>query len=361
MAVIVLIREHGLLRGRLPRRRTCARFPPGMTTSALCVTLAAPMDDGRLADFDAWKRAVLQEIAQVVVGQEEALEGLLIALFAQGHVLLEGVPGTAKTLMVRSLAAAVGLEFGRIQFTPDLMPSDIVGTHVFDLQGGQFRLTRGPVFTEVLLADEINRAPAKTQSALLEAMQERQVSIDGQRHALSEHFTVFATQNPVEHEGTYPLPEAQLDRFLLKVRVGYPTLEEEDQILARVAADPAGGDVSPIRPVLSREQLRAARAVAAQVRVEDQVRRYIRDLMRATRGSPMIMLGAGPRAGVHLLVASRWAALLAGRSFVTPDDVRRMLMPVACHRLVLSPEVELDGQTVAEVMERIATSVDVPR
>ena len=319
------------------------------------------MDDGQLAEIDHLKRALLREIATVVVGQEEALEALLIALFAQGHVLLEGVPGTAKTLMVRSLAAAVGLDFARIQFTPDLMPSDIIGTHIFDLQAGQFRLTRGPVFTEVLLADEINRAPAKTQSALLEAMQERQVSIDGQRHALSEHFSVFATQNPVEHEGTYPLPEAQLDRFLLKVRVGYPTLEQEDAILARVSTDPSAGDVSAIRPILSRQQLTAARAVAAQVRVEAEVRGYIRNLMRATRGSPMIMLGAGPRAGVHLLVASRWAALLAGRAFVTPDDVRRMLGPVACHRLVLAPEVELDGQTVEEVMDRIATSVDVPR
>jgi MoxR-like ATPase len=319
------------------------------------------MDEGQLAEFDQLKRAVLREVAEVVVGQEQALEGLLIGLFAQGHVLLEGVPGTAKTLMVRALAATVGLEFGRIQFTPDLMPSDIVGTHVFDLQGGQFRLTRGPVFTEVLLADEINRAPAKTQSALLEAMQERQVTIDGQRHALSEHFSVFATQNPVEHEGTYPLPEAQLDRFLFKVRVGYPTPEEEDQILARVSVDPSGGDVSVIRPVLTRQQLRAAREVAAQVRIETHVRGYIRDLMRATRSSPMIMLGAGPRAGVHLLVASRWAALFSGRGFVTPDDVRRMLGPVTCHRLVLAPEVELDGQTTLEVMERIATSVEVPR
>ena len=319
------------------------------------------MDDGQLAEFDQRKRALLREIAQVVVGQESALEALLIGLFSQGHVLLEGVPGTAKTLMVRALAAAVGLEFGRIQFTPDLMPSDIVGTHVFDLQTGQFRLTRGPVFTEVLLADEINRAPAKTQSALLEAMQERQVSIDGQRHSLSEHFSVFATQNPVEHEGTYPLPEAQLDRFLLKVRVGYPTPEQEDQILARVSADPGSGDVSAIRPVLERAQLRTARELAASVRVADDVRGYIRDLMRATRASPLIVLGAGPRAGVHLLVAARWAALLAGRVFVTPDDVRRMLAPVTAHRLVLAPEVELDGQSALEVVERIATGVQVPR
>ena len=315
----------------------------------------------QLSQLAAMKRAVLDEVAKVIVGQEDAIESLLIAFLAQGHVLLEGVPGTAKTLMVRSLAAVLGLQFGRIQFTPDLMPSDIVGTHVFDLQSNAFRLARGPVFTELLLADEINRAPAKAQSALLEAMQERQVSIDGQRNALSEHFTVFATQNPVEHEGTYPLPEAQLDRFLLKVRVGYPTAEEEDQILARVSLDPGGQDLSAIKPVLTREHLSAARKVAGEVRVEPHVRGYIRDLMRATRSLPWVLLGAGPRAGVHLLVASRWAALFAGRSFVTPDDVRRMLGPVACHRLVLAPEVELDGESALEVMDRIAASIEVPR
>ncbi|HEX2675416.1 MAG TPA: MoxR family ATPase, partial [Polyangiales bacterium] len=292
---------------------------------------------------------------------QDALESLLIALFAQGHVLLEGVPGTAKTLMVRALASAVGLDFGRIQFTPDLMPSDIVGTHVYDLKGGAFQLTKGPIFTEVLLADEINRAPAKTQSALLEAMQERQVSIDGQRHALSDFFTVFATQNPVEHEGTYPLPEAQLDRFLLKVQVGYPSAEEEDVILSRVAADAGTVSLANVKPIVTREHIATARALAARVQVEDKVRAYIRDLMRATRNSPMVMLGAGPRAGVHLMVAARWAALLSGRSFVTPDDVRRMLNPVACHRLVLAPEVELDGLGSSEVMDRIATTVEVPR
>jgi MoxR-like ATPase len=271
------------------------------------------------------------------------------------------VPGTAKTLMVRALASAVGLDFGRIQFTPDLMPSDIVGTHVYDLKGGAFQLTKGPIFTEVLLADEINRAPAKTQSALLEAMQERQVSIDGQRHALSDFFTVFATQNPVEHEGTYPLPEAQLDRFLLKVQVGYPSAEEEDVILSRVAADAGTVSLANVKPIVTREHIATARALAARVQVEDKVRAYIRDLMRATRNSPMVMLGAGPRAGVHLMVAARWAALLSGRSFVTPDDVRRMLNPVACHRLVLAPEVELDGLGSSEVMDRIATTVEVPR
>jgi len=313
---------------------------------------------GSIADL---KSAIASEVGKIIVGNTPAIEGLIIALFAGGHVLLEGVPGTAKTLMVRALAAAVGLSFGRIQFTPDLMPSDVLGTHVFDLHSGTFRLTKGPIFTEVLLADEINRAPAKTQSALLEAMQERQVSIDGERHLLSDCFVVFATQNPVEHEGTYPLPEAQLDRFLLKVQVGYPSVEEEDEILARAGQQSGAPDLSQIAPVLSRPQLAAARAQAAHVELSGPVRVYIRELLRATRSSGLLMLGAGPRAGVHLLTAARWAALLAGRSYVTPDDVRRVLNPVICHRLVLAPEVELDGQSSYDVMDRIASTVDVPR
>jgi MoxR-like ATPase len=307
------------------------------------------------------KRAVTAEVAKVLVGNEAAVEALFIALLAQGHVLLEGVPGTAKTLMVRALAAVAGLEFGRIQFTPDLMPSDIIGTHVFDLRSSTFRLTKGPIFTEVLLADEINRAPAKTQSALLEAMQERQVSIDGQRQPLSDCFVVFATQNPVEHEGTYPLPEAQLDRFMLKVQVGYPSLEEEDAILERAAAHGGAFSLEPLRPLLGHQPLRAARQLLERVQLSAEVRGYIRDLLRATRSSGLIMLGAGPRAGVHLVTASRWAALLAGRSFVTPDDVRRMRDPVLCHRLQLAPEVELDGRSASDVLERVASTVAVPR
>jgi MoxR-like ATPase len=319
------------------------------------------MSNPDLAQIARYRHDLLAEVGKVVVGNQAALDALIIALFAQGHVLLEGVPGTAKTLMVRALAAAVGLDFGRIQFTPDLMPSDVLGTHIFDLQNGSFRLTKGPIFTEVLLADEINRAPAKTQSALLEAMQERQVSIDGERHVLSSSFVVFATQNPVEHEGTYPLPEAQLDRFLLKVQVGYPSPEEEDEILARAGMQPAGPNLEQIVPVLSRQQLMAASAMAVSVRIEPPVRGYIRDLLRATRSSPLVMLGAGPRAGVHLVAASRWAALLDGREFVTPDDVRRMLNPVVCHRLLLAPEVELEGQSGLDVMDRIAAAIDVPR
>ena len=314
-----------------------------------------------LEDIAELQRAIAAEVGKIIVGNQAAIEALIIALFAQGHVLLEGVPGTAKTLMVRALAGAVGLAFGRIQFTPDLMPSDVLGTHVFDLQHGSFRLTKGPIFTEVLLADEINRAPAKTQSALLEAMQERQISIDGEQHLLSDCFVVFATQNPVEHEGTYPVPEAQLDRFLLKVQVGYPSAEEEDEILARAAAQSGAPGLSQLTPVLTRQQLMAAREQAVRVELSAPVRAYIRDLLRATRSSGLLMLGAGPRAGVHLLLAARWAALFAGRSYVTPDDVRRVLNPVICHRLVLAPEVELDGQSSYDVMDRIASTVDVPR
>ncbi len=309
------------------------------------------------------KAAIVTEVRKAVVGQDEAIEGLLIALLAQGHVLLEGVPGTAKTLMVRALAASIGLSFGRIQFTPDLMPSDILGTNVFDLKSGGFNLTKGPVFTELLLADEINRAPAKTQSALLEAMQERQVSIDGKRYPLGTDFTVFATQNPIEQEGTYPLPEAQLDRFLLKIKVGYPSAEEEDEILRRATVAVASMDpeASGVTAVITGAQLAAVRELGHQVLVEDRVRGYVGELLRATRSSPMVVLGAGPRAGVHLLVASRWYAAIEGRRFLTPDDVQRALHPVLGHRLVLAPEVELDGLSAEEVIDRIARGVTVPR
>ena len=317
----------------------------------------------QLTELAASRDAVVREVRKAVVGQDDAVEGMLVALLAQGHVLLEGVPGTAKTLMVRALGAAVGLGFGRIQFTPDLMPSDILGTNVFDFRTGAFQLTKGPIFTELLLADEINRAPAKTQSALLEAMQERQISLEGARHDLGADFTVLATQNPVEQEGTYPLPEAQLDRFLLKLRIGYPSVEDEDTILARATAGVGSVDVvgAGVLPVVSREGLRAMRQLGASVRVEDRVRGYVRDLVRATRTHPMVVLGAGPRAGVHLLVASRWFAALSGRAFVTPDDVRRAVGPVLAHRLVVAPEVELDGQTAMDVTERIAATVEVPR
>ncbi len=319
--------------------------------------------EGALQRLDTWRRQLHEEVGKVLVGQGEALDAMLVGLMARGHVLLEGVPGTAKTLSVRALAATLAMDFGRIQFTPDLMPSDVVGVHVFDMQRGAFELTRGPIFTELLLADEINRAPAKTQSALLEAMQERQVTIDGRSYALSSWFTVFATQNPVEQEGTYPLPEAQLDRFLLRVRLGYPSEEEEDRILER-----AGGDVGVpdpeargIQVVADRGHLESIRELVGVVHVEPPVRRYVRDLVRATRRSPLVQFGAGPRAAVHLLVAARWRAALHGRPFVSPDDVVAMLEPVLGHRLILPPEVELDGMGVEDVLERMLVEVEVPR
>ncbi|MBI2892571.1 MAG: MoxR family ATPase [Deltaproteobacteria bacterium] len=309
------------------------------------------------------REAVLAEASKVIVGQTEAIDGLLVALFARGHALLEGVPGTAKTLMVRTVACSLGLPFGRIQFTPDLMPSDVVGTNIWNPSDRTFRLVKGPIFTELLLADEINRAPAKTQAALLEAMQERQVSIDGQRHPLPDLFSVFATQNPIEQEGTYPLPEAQLDRFLLKIRVDYPTVDEEDDILARAGAGLASGDPEAmgVRAVVGREDLHAARAAGETIVVDEGIRRYVRDLVRATRTTPMVLLGAGPRAGIHLLAAARWSAGLAGRAFVTPEDIHRALAPVVCHRMILAPEVELDGLAAREVVERVAATVEVPR
>jgi MoxR-like ATPase len=309
------------------------------------------------------RRAVLGEVQKAVVGQEDALEAMLIALLAEGHALLEGVPGTAKTMMVRSLAATLGMDFGRIQFTPDLMPSDVVGTHVYDLSQHRFHLRKGPIFTELLLADEINRAPAKTQSALLEAMQERQVSIDGESHPLGAGFTVFATQNPVEHEGTYPLPEAQLDRFLVKICLGYPSEAEEDAILARATlgvSAPSPGALG-VTQVVSRAELLALRSLASHVHVEEGVRRYVRDLVRATRSSPLILLGAGPRAGLHLLVAARWHAALDGRPFVTPDDVLHMFPQVVAHRLQLAPEAELDGLDARRVLSLVQARVEVPR
>lgn len=307
--------------------------------------------------------AVMYEAQKAVVGHQAALELMLIAFLAEGHALLEGVPGTAKTLMVRTLAATLGLTFGRIQFTPDLMPSDVLGTHFFDLTQSRFELRKGPIFTELLLADEINRAPAKTQSALLEAMQERQASIDGESHLLAPCFTVFATQNPVEHEGTYALPEAQLDRFLVKIQIGYPSEDEEDEILTRAhsGVTSSSPEALGVRQVIDRDALFALRLVAREVRVGDAVRVYVRHLIRATRNSPLLTLGAGPRAGLHLLVASRWSAALQGRNFVTPDDVQRMLPHVIAHRLLLAPEAELDGLDARQALALVSTRIDVPR
>jgi MoxR-like ATPase len=305
--------------------------------------------------------AVRDEIGKAVVGQDQVITGLLIALLTRGHVLLEGVPGTAKTLLIRTLAAALSLDSKRLQFTPDLMPGDVTGSLVYDTRTAEFKFRPGPVFTNLLLADEINRTPPKTQAALLEAMQEQQVSVDGQPRPLPAPFLVAATQNPVEYEGTYPLPEAQLDRFLLKLQVPIPSRDAELDLLTRHAEGFDPRDLSAIRPVAGPSDLETARKAAAAVRVSPEVTGYIVDLCRATRQSPSLRLGVSPRGGTALLAASRGSAWIAGRDFVIPDDVKALVRPALRHRIQLRPEAELEGVTPEGVLDGVLASVPVPR
>jgi MoxR-like ATPase len=305
-----------------------------------------------------------QETAKVIIGQGEVVDRALIAIFTGQHALIEGVPGVAKTLLVRTLARVLGCEFARIQFTPDLMPADITGTNVYNLQKNEFTLVRGPVFTSFLLADEINRAPAKTQSALLQAMQERQVSIDRETHPLPANFTVFATQNPVEYEGTYPLPEAQKDRFMLKITMGVPEREDELTLARRMLGKESPESIlaaGAVQPVVTAETLGQLRAELDGITVREELLGYLVDIIRASRTHESVLVGAGPRATQALLLASRALAAIAGRDFVTPDDVKTMALPVLEHRLVLRPEFEIEGVTVAEVIQRILQTVTVPR
>ena len=307
-------------------------------------------------------RQVLDALGRVVLGQERALRDVLVALLARGHVLLEGVPGTAKTLLVRALSRALGLEFRRIQFTPDLMPSDVTGVNLL-AAAGEFRFRPGPLFADLVLADEINRAPAKTQAALLEAMQERSVTVDGTSHQLSSAFTVFATQNPVEFEGTYPLPEAELDRFLVKVLIGYPDAGTEQGILARVLGGFESDDTGTygIDPVLDAGGLDRLRAAVRAVRTEATVQAYITALVRATRDTPSLTMGASPRATVALLKAAQASALIDGRSYVVPDDAKGMVAAVLRHRVVVAPELELEGVTPDQALESVIQGVEVPK
>ncbi len=307
--------------------------------------------------------AVRDEVQKVVVGQEAVLSGLLASVLVRGHVLLEGVPGTAKTLMVKSLAAALSLDFARVQFTPDLMPSDVVGQSIYEPGTGQFRFRKGPVFTNLLLADEVNRTPPKTQASLLEAMEERQVSSDGTTRALPSPFLVVATQNPVEYEGTYPLPEAQLDRFLFKLTVGYPSPENEVRMLASHEAglDPHDVRSAGIRGVAGAAELEAGRQEVVRVTCDPRVQAYIVSLCRATRESPSLTLGVSPRGAVALLWAAKAWAWLSGRPYVTPDEVKAIAKPVLRHRIGLRPEVELEGVTPDGILDGLLTAVPVPR
>ncbi|QIG80656.1 AAA family ATPase [Stakelama tenebrarum] len=307
--------------------------------------------------------AIRDEVAKAVVGQEETVDLMLVALLARGHILLEGPPGTAKTLLARSFAKALGLDFGRIQFTPDLMPGDIIGTNLFNFQTSQFALNRGPVFTEILLADEINRTPPKTQAALLEAMQERTVTIDGETMALGPRFTVIATQNPIEQQGVYPLPEAQLDRFLFKQVVDYPPIEEERRIIATHGANDV--KMSPeqwgVEARADADRIAAAVDAVGQVKLVDEVIDYVVALVRETRGVADLENGASPRAGAMLAGAARARAALQGRDFVIPDDVKALAPALLRHRLILSPAAEIDGRQVEDVLTGIIETIEAPR
>lgn len=319
-----------------------------------------------MADVSAVQQTaekIRTEMAKVVVGQVEVIDQVLIALLSEGHVLLEGVPGIAKTLIAKTLSMTISADFNRVQFTPDLMPSDVIGTNVYDPSSGKFNLRKGPIFTGLLLADEINRTPPKTQAALLEAMQEKCVTVDGETHTLSPVFTVVATQNPIEYEGTYPLPEAELDRFMFKTVVGYPAYETEMGVLARYNAGFSSLrlEEAGVQAVTSVGELVALRKTVSAVTAEEPIVDYIAKLVRKTRENRMLVLGASPRASIWLLLGSKAQAALDGRSFVIPDDVKRLAAPILRHRLILRPEAEIEGVTADRVVESTLAEVEVPR
>ncbi len=306
---------------------------------------------------------IRRETQKVIVGQDAVIDQILICLFAEGHALIEGVPGTAKTLMVKTIARIIGAGFNRIQFTPDLMPSDITGTNVFNVATSQFTLRHGPVFTDILLADEINRTPPKTQAALLEALEERQVTIDGESHRLSPLFTTLATENPIEYEGTYPLPEAQLDRFLFKVLITYPGFDEELEVLSRWQAGFNARHLEAVdfNAITDPTVIPQCRAAVRDTKVEPGVQAYLLNLVRRTREHPSLLWGASPRAAVAMLLASKALAAMRGRDFVTPDDARDITHPALRHRILLRSEAEIEGVTPDSILDEIVTSVEVPR
>ena len=331
-----------------------------MTEAPLQTT---PESDDRLSRAQTQVMAMRTQIKRAIVGQDAVIDQVLVALLAGGHVLIEGVPGLGKTLLVRALAKTFAGDHGRIQFTPDLMPSDVIGHVLYDMKEGQFKKRRGPVFTNILLTDEINRAPAKTQAALLEAMQERQVTLEGRSMALPVPFMTLATQNPVEQEGTYPLPEAQLDRFLLKVFIDYPTETDELALVALVVGDSVSEafDLSRVETIANVADIPGLQAAAATIKLDDQVSEYAVKLVRKTREWPGVSVGAGPRGSIALLRAARAQALLNGRTFVLPDDIKAIVKPALRHRLLLSPDMEIEGKTSDHVLDEILASVEAPR
>ena len=314
-----------------------------------------------LEQFAEKMNALRQNIERVIVGQEETVDLVLTAILADGHVLIEGVPGVAKTLLARLIARLVDTRFSRIQFTPDLMPSDVLGTTVFNMKTQSFDFHPGPVFADVVLVDEINRAPAKTQAALFEVMEERQVTIDGETHRMGDVYTIIATQNPVEQEGTYKLPEAQTDRFLMKITMGYPSIDEEVAILERHHANATFVKLDDVKPVITHDELLQLRQMMQKVFVEPSLLRYIASIVQLSRQSKAIFLGASPRASVAMLQASKAYALLQGRDFVTPDDIKQVTPSILQHRLILNAEAEMEGHTPLKVAQRLIEKVEVPK
>ena len=314
-----------------------------------------------LAEFSEKVSQIKREISRVVVGQHEAIDLLLTAILADGHVLIEGVPGVAKTLLARLMSRLIDARFSRIQFTPDLMPSDVLGTTVFNMKSSEFEFHKGPVFSDLVLVDEINRSPAKTQAALFEVMEERQVTIDGLTHRMGSIYTIIATQNPVEQEGTYRLPEAQLDRFLFKIRMGYPSVDEEVDILKRHQDNVKLTKLEEIKPVLSIDELLKMREKLQSVYVEESLLRYIATIIQQTRTSKAVYLGASPRAAVAMLNASKASALPNGRDFVTPEDIKPVTPSILQHRLILTAEAEMEGYTALKVAQKLIDKVEVPK
>jgi MoxR-like ATPase len=315
-------------------------------------------------DLTELNNAVMQiraSLAKIIVGQTETIDFLIAGLLAGGHILIEGVPGVAKTLTAKLVAKSINASFSRIQFTPDLMPSDVIGTSIFDPRSSSFEYRKGPIFGHIILIDEINRAPAKTQSALFEVMEERQITVDGHTYPMEEPFMVLATQNPIEQEGTYRLPEAQLDRFLFKIEVGYPTMEEETQILVNQHQQSMGAEIDHIKPILSIEQVKACRNVIKALHVEPKLLAYAARITHETRNSKSLYLGASPRASLAMINGAKSIAAMNGRDFVTPDDIIKVAAPVLAHRIMLTPDKEMEGLTAKDIVAQIIQTIEVPR